>query len=313
MDKVFDFFKDLKERISSPFFSSFIISWIPLNWMFLNSIFKYDVTGFTLFYYSLYLEYTYSLLNYWNSLIIPFILAILYSFGYPFLRSWIEIADVWFKTNANDKKIEVSKSSKITIEKYMKLREIYERRTKTLEEVLEKEKETIERNEQLINELNLLRQENNELRISLTDKTQENNDFKNEIVLLKGSLDSEKIKLSKYQEKEELIINKYKVEYLNGNWNATESNTLTNSTKDMSVSIDNGKVYILNSDGFGQEWFTITNYTFNNATNNIEIFAKTAKENYALRLIFKINEDSNTLSGVNVTNSYMKYLFSRKK
>jgi hypothetical protein len=31
-DKVADFFKDVKERFSSPLFSSFIIAWLIINW-----------------------------------------------------------------------------------------------------------------------------------------------------------------------------------------------------------------------------------------------------------------------------------------
>lgn len=298
MDKVNDFFKDLKERISSPFFSSFIISWIPLNWMFLTSLFKYDVKGFTLANYSLYLDYTYSLLNYWNSLIIPFFLALLYSFGYPFLRSCIEIADVWFKTKANDKKIEISKSSKISVEKYMKLREVYESRTKTLEDVLEKESETIEKNETLVNELNLLKQENNEFRSTLTEKTKEINDLTNKIVMLNGSIESYKTRISKYEEKEEIEKNIYKVESLNGEWifkKISKSRVIKNEEK--RVSFNNGQASYFINDKIAIPWFKITSYSFDSTTKNIKIQTDLIEDEELKYFILFPNDDFTILSG----------------
>lgn len=280
--------------------------------MFLTTLFKYDVNGFTLPNYIVYLGYAKSLLNFNYSILFPAISAFAYSFLYPFLRNQIEIADVWFKRNANNRKLEISKSSKITIEKYMKLREIYEERSKTLEKVLEKESETIEKNEQLINELSLLKKENNEIRTSLSENTEERNNLYNEITLLRGNLDSEKIKLKKYQDKEEAEKNNFNVKFLNGKWIIREINAISRKTVEFKASIKDGKVYRMNTDGIAIEWFSISKYTLNEVTNNIEIEAIDFISNSNTKLIFTFNNDLSILNGIRTDSEYIKYTFIRQ-
>ncbi|MDP3394996.1 hypothetical protein [Sediminibacterium sp.] len=310
MDKVYDFFKDLKERISSPFFSSFIISWLAFNWMFITTIFKYDVSGFTIFYYNVYIDYANSLLSTWKSFWLPLISAFSYSLFYPFLRNGIEIADVWFKKWGTNSKIKVAKGSKISVEKYIKLREIYELRTKTLEDVLEKESKIIERNEQLVNELNELKQENNDFHASINEKKKEINDLNNKMILLQASLDSEKIKLSKYQDEEEIHENKNNVEFLNGSWFVSLKNPLYKE-EIFNVKIHNRIVYKISSEEIAKEWFTITSYKLNEITKNIEIQTNIKYDDIYFNLTFKYNEDLTILIGVDNINETNKYSFAR--
>lgn len=300
MDKVFDFFKDLKERISSPFFSSFLISWITLNWMFLVTIFKYDTTGFTLSNFIVYLKYSSTLLKFNHYFLYPFLLALVYSFLYPFLRTAIEVADVWFKTRANDKKIEVSRTSKITIEKYMKLREIYEDRTKTLEEVLKKESETIEKNEKLLNDLNKLKQENNELRESISNLTMLKNDLENKVGGLNHTNESLKIQLGRYLDKEDAkrIINRK--EFLNGKWKLETSGILNEIFRNKRLILfDDGIAYEIDEFEVAREWFKIITYEYNDITKNITITSN-LKINET-ELIFKLIPNKSRLELVGQT------------
>jgi hypothetical protein len=41
MDKLSDFFKDLKERVSAPLFSSFALAWLIFNWKIPIALFFY--------------------------------------------------------------------------------------------------------------------------------------------------------------------------------------------------------------------------------------------------------------------------------
>jgi len=298
MDKVFDFFKDLKERISSPFFSSFIISWIAFNWMFIVTLFKYDVTGFTIFYYTTYIDYANSLLSPWKSIWLPLISAFSYSLFYPFLRNGIEIADVWFKKWGNNSKIKVAKGSYISVEKYIKLREIYESRTQTLDNVLKKESEIIEKNEMMIDEINKYKQENNELRDSITSMTKEKNDLNIKLQSLQRSNESLQIHLDKYLDKENAKKNINRIEFLNGKWQLKTDGILHAKFGNIhQILFNDGIAYSINEFEIPIEWFQITAYEYNDITKVIRIKTNLTINENVLMFNLKPNNTLTELTG----------------
>lgn len=139
MDKVSDFLKELKERSSSPLFSSFIISWFIINWRIPIGLFFYSIDELKFDGYSSYQDLVQRNVSLKGSFFYPFLSSILYTFLFPFVRNGIIIFNSWIKAWGNNFSLAVSKSSKISVEKYIQLKEIYERRTSLLEEVLSNE------------------------------------------------------------------------------------------------------------------------------------------------------------------------------
>lgn len=163
MDKISDFFKDIKERLSSPLFSSFIISWLIINWKVFVGLIFYKIDQLRLDGYNSYIDLitkNYSLIDY---LCLPGSGAILYTFGYPFLKNWILTFDAWIKSWGSISRLKRSREGMISVTKYMKLRHGYEERIKAVEEVLGKEMVYINQTVALRDEVKKLTEEKIEL------------------------------------------------------------------------------------------------------------------------------------------------------
>jgi hypothetical protein len=139
MDKISDFFKDLKERISSPIFSSFVVSWLIFNWKILVGLFFYNNNELKGDGYNSYLDFVSKNLSSSNTFLKPLVVALIYTFIFPFIRNCIHAFNSWIKAWGNVWNMSLSKTSKVSIAKYIQLREVYQKRTALLEEVLEKE------------------------------------------------------------------------------------------------------------------------------------------------------------------------------
>jgi hypothetical protein len=89
MDEFKDFFKELKERATSPFFGSFIISWCLINWPIIIAIFfennQKEKDRFT-FVYDTIVKHD----NFFSFFLSPFLCAVAYTFGYPYVRRLIK-------------------------------------------------------------------------------------------------------------------------------------------------------------------------------------------------------------------------------
>lgn len=273
MDKFSDFFKDLKERISSPLISSFIFSWIIFNWQIVIAIFKFEVKGFSLKDYMSYTDYVCSLINYNNCFWHPLYVALFYTFLYPFLRNGIQIADAWFKGWGNNFKLTVSKTNKISIEKYIQLREIYQKRSQLLESVLDKESVTIKKNEELVNQISELKNNANSLQSELISKTEIISQLEMRLVLLQQKVDSNEIWLSKYREKEDAEKDYRRVEILNGVWNLSQKINNNNEVNPIESKLRflDGKVYNIGENGIETKRFDITSYDYNPVNKHITI------------------------------------------
>ena len=162
MDKISDFFKDLKERISNPLFSSFIVSWLIFNWKILVGLFFYDNNELKVDGYNSYLDFVSKNLSSSNTIWKPLGAALIYTFIFPFIRNCILAFNSWIKAWGNVWNLSLSKTSKVSIAKYVQLREVYQRRTSLLEEVLEKEGTYLREYEEERNKVLQLTNEKNE-------------------------------------------------------------------------------------------------------------------------------------------------------
>jgi len=153
MDKISEFFKELKDRFSNPLFFSFIVAWMALNWKIIVGLMFYKLPELKNDGYSSFLDLINKTSNIYNSLLYPFLIALLYTFLFPIIRNCIAMFNAWNQKWGNEKTLSISKDGKISVAKYIQLREIYEKRKLTIEEVLEKESTYLKENETLKSDL----------------------------------------------------------------------------------------------------------------------------------------------------------------
>jgi hypothetical protein len=152
MDKLSEFFKELKDRFSNPFFFSFAVSWVCINWKIWVGLFFYSIADLQKDGYSSYIDMISRNISWLNSLFFPFGLAMLYTFGFPIFRNMIVAFNSWNQKWGMDLALKYAKGGKVPVEKYIQLREIYEKRTRLLDEILANESKFINENEALRDE-----------------------------------------------------------------------------------------------------------------------------------------------------------------
>ena len=162
-----DFFKNVNERITNPLFFSFILAWLVFNWKIIIILIYYKPADLKSPNYSAYLDFISAQINNANNLYYPLLVAGVYTFIFPFLKNCIYAFNTWIYSWGNTWNLKMSKGSKVSINKYMSLREIYEDRTKLLSEIIEKESNFLNENEVLRNNVSQLANEKNMVNIEL--------------------------------------------------------------------------------------------------------------------------------------------------
>jgi hypothetical protein len=167
MDKISDVYKELKDRLANPVFFSFIISWCILNWKIVIGLIFYKINDLKLDGYISYSGLISKNLTPGKSFWYPLLFAILYTFLYPLVRNGIYAFQTWTRTWGDNWNLEISKTSNISISKYLELRDIYSERTLHIEKILKDESKYLNENEELRNKLFETLSENNSLKDQL--------------------------------------------------------------------------------------------------------------------------------------------------
>lgn len=167
-ERVTEFFKDLKERFSSPFFSAFVISWLFLNWKIPIALIFYKHQDVLRDGYKSFINLIEKNSSWWNNFWLPTLFALAYTFLFPVFRNVIQAFNAWVWGWGSAWNLRLARSGKISIPKYIRLRSIYEERTKLLEETLESESKFLEENERIINEKHTLLSQNNQLQAEIS-------------------------------------------------------------------------------------------------------------------------------------------------
>ncbi|OIR00144.1 hypothetical protein GALL_177900 [mine drainage metagenome] len=162
MEKISDFFKELKERLSNPFIYSFLISWLIFNWKIPIALIFYKSEDLLKDNYKSFISLIADQIHLQKSFVYPILAALLYTFAFPFFRNTIIAFNSWTKAWGSSWSMRLSKSGKISIEKYIELRNTYAKRTQLLERTLENESKFLQENEELKNRILQLTQEKNE-------------------------------------------------------------------------------------------------------------------------------------------------------
>ncbi len=139
MDKISDFFKELKDRASNPFISSFIISWIIFNWKIVVGLLFYKIPELKADHYASYFDLISKNTVLTQNILYPLISSFLYTFLFPIFRNIISAFNAWIKTWGENWNLKISKETNISIAKYLALKDTYTNNLKKLGETLNSE------------------------------------------------------------------------------------------------------------------------------------------------------------------------------
>ncbi len=155
MESIYSFYKELKGRLSAPFFSSFIFSWLIINWKIPVSLVFYDLNELKIDGYISYIDMVQKMYSFFYFFLLPIIFALAYCFLYPILKNLILIAQTYFDSKGVSIALNVSKDEKISIQKYYELKEEIKNKNLQLQEMINEEsfyhQENIELKKQLEN------------------------------------------------------------------------------------------------------------------------------------------------------------------
>ena len=140
MDKISEFIKEFRDRLSNQFFSSFIIAWCLINWEIVIGLIFYKITDLYLDGYKSYKHLIESNLNNNSALYYPIICALSYTFAFPFLKNLILAFNAWIKLWGDNWNLKISKNGKIPMHKYMELILEGKEKNQLLEDTIKKQK-----------------------------------------------------------------------------------------------------------------------------------------------------------------------------
>jgi hypothetical protein len=159
MDKIHDFLKELRTRFSSPFFSSFIIAWLIINWRVPVALLFYKTTEWIAVEGSTYIGYIEKSVTFRTGVLWPLIGAFGYTIIAPVLKNLIRTLNAYLDSRGTDWSLRVARAGKISVEKYMELRDDYKEKVQALLEVYEDESKYRDQNRELQNRVEELRKE----------------------------------------------------------------------------------------------------------------------------------------------------------
>jgi hypothetical protein len=166
MEKITDLFKDIKDRLNNPFFSSFLISWVIINWKILLVLIFYKQSDLKSDYYLSYLDFIEVNGSWWRCFWAPTLSGLTYTFIFPAFRNVILATSAWYKTWGTDWNLKISKAGQVPVTKYISLRKKYQDRTLELVNVIKGENDIVLKNAELTTR-------NETLQLALSEKDYE--------------------------------------------------------------------------------------------------------------------------------------------
>jgi len=174
LEKISDFFKDLKERLSNPLILSFLIAWLVANWRIVVGLVFYKIQDLRLDGYKSYFDLIDKNISLYNNLLLPLSIAFFYTFIFPFIRNIIQAFSAWIRRWGVDWTLKISKNGNISVAKYIELRTRYHELTKTLTEVISIDSATKQENSALNHQLMMITNEKKEAEEKLNKYTKHN-------------------------------------------------------------------------------------------------------------------------------------------
>jgi len=155
-----DFFKGLQERVSSPFFISYIISWCIINYPIIIGLLFYKQSELINDGYRTYLEFIQRQLASRASFTGPLAYALAYTIFAPVIKEVARYIKSLMTTYTDTKIIKATEKRSILFERHTELaNESLEKSQKLYFDLIERQKETVTQNEQLNADIIKLRED----------------------------------------------------------------------------------------------------------------------------------------------------------
>jgi len=142
MDSFKEVYEHFKERVKSPFLASFLITWIIWNWKIFVCLFMFNENMMNLHNYRTYYDCVDLNISWAYGLIYPLLGGLVFSFGYPFLKELIRLANSKAFSWGNKHNLNFLKKGKISIEKWIELQDELFRKEEILEKKIEVSSQT---------------------------------------------------------------------------------------------------------------------------------------------------------------------------
>jgi hypothetical protein len=255
MDKISDFFFDLRDRATNPLFSSFIIAWLVYNWQIPIGLIFYKGSELSAVGYKSYFELISNNLGLWNSFCVPLLYAVGYTFLFPPIRLLIMAFMTWVKTKSTNWNLKIRKTGFVHVTKYIEVIKKYEDQTLFLAELIKDESTTQDENIRLKTAANGVQEQVRQL---LHDKSE-----------IERKINEEKQKLEIELREVKKISN---IDWLNGDWLIIRKNKNSKGEfidNDDRIFIKDGEVFEFDFNQQKKRIYTILNYFYNQKSKEI--------------------------------------------
>ncbi|MDR6565450.1 hypothetical protein [Chitinophaga ginsengisegetis] len=233
MDKLSDFFKEIKDRASNPLIASFLISWMVVNWEIPIALLFYNFDELKADGYISYIKLIQQKVTTVSGVYLPLFMALFYTFGFTYIRIYISAYITYIRTLSTTKNLGISGTGRIATEKFIKLQA--------------QTKELNDRYSDLINSESEIFTLNQQLQSQVTTLT--HNDTLNKTQI-------ESLKQSNIEE-----TAKHSLSILEGYWNYKIY--FQEISNEIRIYIKDDAIFQVSNDGSKKRIFTITNYFYN--------------------------------------------------
>lgn len=162
MDKLSDFFAEIKNRTTNPLLVSFFISWPIINWKITIGLFT-NISTLKTDGYNSYIQLIEKNSDKDYTLWYPLLAATVYTIIFPWIKLGVLALNTFAKRLSTDLNLRLSKDGKVPMKKYLTIRESYIERQKQLQQILEQDEQYLKQNSDLLKEKNELSSKNLEL------------------------------------------------------------------------------------------------------------------------------------------------------
>lgn len=182
MESLSNIYSEIKSRLTSPFFGSFIISWLIFNWPIVIVLIFYSQKQLRLEHQTNYIGYIKSQYSWQNCFLWPLISTSIYILGYPYVKNWISVyiekrkiqgeAKI-LKMSTTEGYVSIAKHQLLQSElnkKFAQLTTFYNEQTEIEKKYLEQEVKIAEMENQLATSKTQIETAKNRNEISISDR-----------------------------------------------------------------------------------------------------------------------------------------------
>jgi len=144
-----DLFKPISQRLSTPLFSSFIISWLIVNWRVIIGLIFFNKEDLQKEGYTSFIKFIEFYISQPGSLLWPIFGSIFYTFFFPFVRIGISAMYQYVKKISSIWNFRISKDGSVSVEQYLKHVQNYDSLKIQLQETIKQEGQYRVQNEKL--------------------------------------------------------------------------------------------------------------------------------------------------------------------